>query len=618
VQLRFLLVTGPNSEPATVEFGAGLNVVYGGSNTGKSHILRLIDYALGAKSPPEPIAEQAGYDLVHLGIEHANGKQVTYVRALQGGDIRVLDGLVRYRPSKGQGTAVGATHSAKNSLSKMLLEMLGAEGKRIRTDAAGKTRDLSYRDLERHALVDETKIQDVQSPILSGQYVTKTAETSVFKFLLTGVDDEALDIAKPDPNQPLKQAAQLELLDRQIRDLDRQISEQDQDHDHEELFKLETALDEELDRTFRLQEETEITYRQLSGRRRDMRQRYVSYQDRLDEIDTLKGRFALLAEHYASDEKRLAAIIEAGGLFVLEDGVSCPICGAEAGHHRPDKACDGNVSDIVAAATAEIAELQGRAADLAVTVQGLTAERAGIEKTIEDLGPQLDSVQSEILREVPSVQSMRMQTSSVMQRKLSVQKTLDVVRRRVALEAERAELGVSPGYDSSTIVAQQQLDGSVLDGLCQTIEAELKAWQFPSAQRVFFELQKMDISVGGKSRSANGKGVRALLHGAFSVGLMKFCSARSRAHPGFLVLDSLFITYKDPSDLEDAQIATTPLKDRAFQEFANLPASLQLIVLENVDVPDWLASQPNCVHFTGQPSVGRPGLFPSLAGTKQP
>lgn len=270
MQLRFLLVTGPDSKPAALDFGAGLNVIYGGSNTGKSHVLRLIDYALGAKSPPEPIAEQAGYDLVHLGVEHADGKRVTYVRALQGGDIRVLEGLVRHRPTKGEGTAAGATHAAKISLSKMLLGVLRAEGKRVRIDAAGKTRDLSYRDLERHALVDETKIQDARSPILSGQYVTKTAETSVFKFLLTGVDDAALDIAKPDPNQPLKQAAQLELLDRQIRDIDRQISEQDQDQDHEELFKLETALDEELDRTFRLQEESEITYRQLSGRRREM------------------------------------------------------------------------------------------------------------------------------------------------------------------------------------------------------------------------------------------------------------------------------------------------------------------------------------------------------------
>jgi hypothetical protein len=106
----------------------------------------------------------------------------------------------------------------------MLLKELNAEGTRVRTDASGKTRDLSFRDLERHVLINEAKIQEPSSPILSGQHISKTAETSVFKCLLTGVDDSALELAKPDSGQPLRQAAQLELLDRQIRDLEREIT----------------------------------------------------------------------------------------------------------------------------------------------------------------------------------------------------------------------------------------------------------------------------------------------------------------------------------------------------------------------------------------------------------
>lgn len=191
-----------------------------------------------------------------------------------------------------------------------------------------------------------------------------------------------------------------------------------------------------------------------------------------------------------------------------------------------------------------------------------------------------------------------------------MQKSLELIRRRDALLAQRIELGISPGYDSSTIVAQQQLDGATLDQLSQVVEAELKAWQFPESQRVFFELPKMDISVAGKPRAANGKGVRALLHGAFSISLMKYCRERARAHPGFLILDSLFITYRDPSDAGDSAIAHTPLKDRAFQSFSAMPNDLQLIILENVDVPAWLEGQPQVTHFTGNAAVGRAGLFP--------
>jgi hypothetical protein len=123
----------------------------------------------------------------------------------------------------------------------------------------------------------------------------------------------------------------------------------------------------------------------------------------------------------------------------------------------------------------------------------------------------------------------------------------------------------------------------------------------------------MDISVSGKPRAANGKGVRALLHGAFSIGLMKYCRSRKRAHPGFLVLDSVFVTYKDPDGLEDLAIKNTPLKDRAFSTFSELPDEYQLLILDNVDVPDWLAKEPCCIHFTGQPTQGRSGFFPPLS-----
>jgi hypothetical protein len=611
MQLRFLHVSGPSAAPANVDFVPGLNVINGPSNTGKSHILRLIDYVLGAQTPPEPIAEQALYDLVHLGVVLDDGSEKTLVRALQGGEVRIIDGLVKLRPEPKQGIAVSARHGAKTSLSKTLLEQLGAFGARIRIRAAGDTRDLSYRDLEKYALITETKIQDTTSPVLTGQHVSKTPETSIFKYVLTGVDDSALDLAKPETTQPLRQAVQLELLDNQIRELDHEIAAAD--NDQEELERLDSYLDAELAESFQVQEEAESDYRELTAHRRQLRREYVDIEDRVAEIDTLLARFGLLEQHYRSDKDRLAAVIEAGTLFALEDGEICPVCGAEPGHHRPAYACDGNVDEIVEAANAETADVQQRAIELKLTMDGITEERVELTARARAVLPELQTIQASISREVPSVQTVRRETNQVIARKIVVQKSLDIVRRRDKLLTQRAELGVVPGYDSTTIVAQQSLNGTVLDSFCEVVEAELQAWEFPGGRRVFFELQKMDISVAGKSRSANGKGVRALLHGAFSIGLMKYCKQLDRVHPGFLVFDSLFVTYKDPDGLEDAAIQSTPLKDKAFTAFAGLPDQYQLLILDNVDVPEWLANEPRCIRFTGQPTQGRAGFFPSLS-----
>jgi hypothetical protein len=610
MQLRFLHVSGPKTEPANVDFAAGLNVIYGPSNTGKSHILRLIDYVLGAKSPPESIAEQGLYDLVHLGVAMDDGTEKTLIRALGGGEIRIIEGLSKERPAPKQGISVSAQHGAKVSLSKILLDQLGAAGSVVQTNAAGKTRELSFRDLDDYALVDEEKIQARTSPVLTGQYMLKPVETAVFKYVLTGVDDSALNIAKPETSQPMRQAAQLELLDQQIREIEHEITAAD--HNQEELEKLDSSLDAELAKSFHVQEETESDYRRLTGRRRELRREHEDAQDRIAEIDTLLARFQLLQQHYGSDHERLTAVIEAGTLFALEGGEVCPICGADPAQHRPASACDGNIDEIIEAARAEISDLERRSTDLEETMHGLTEERTELADRAREILPQLATLTAGIQQEVPSVQNVRSETNRVFARKLVVQKSLDLIRRRERLQAQRADLGIVPGYDSSTIVAEQSLNGAVLDSLCKVIEAELETWQFPNGERVFFELPKMDISVSGKPRAANGKGVRALLHGAFSVGLMKYCRERKRAHPGFLVLDSLFVTYKDPDGLEDVAIKNTPLKDRAFSAFADLTNDYQLVVLDNVDVPDWLAKEPNCIHFTGQPSQGRAGFFPSL------
>ena len=148
---------------------------------------------------------------------------------------------------------------------------VAANTARMRTNAKGETRDLSFRDLGIYAWVNETKIQAPISPVPKRaiHFWRRTAETSVFKYMLTGVDDHALDIGKPDTSQRDRRAAQLELIDAQIRDLEQEIATAD--HDKEELESLESSIDEELTESFQVQEDTESDYRDLLRQRRELR-----------------------------------------------------------------------------------------------------------------------------------------------------------------------------------------------------------------------------------------------------------------------------------------------------------------------------------------------------------
>ena len=66
MQLRELRVTGTGKQNAVIKFAPGGNVIAGVSNSGKSYMLRCMDFVLGAEEMNKKIDEAAGYELVYL------------------------------------------------------------------------------------------------------------------------------------------------------------------------------------------------------------------------------------------------------------------------------------------------------------------------------------------------------------------------------------------------------------------------------------------------------------------------------------------------------------------------------------------------------------------------
>src|SRR5687768_8586090 len=96
--LRHLMYTGPGAEPAKIDFSSNLTVIFGASNTGKSFIVKTIDFMLGGSTPLPDIRERAGYDLAWLGMEVTDGDPFTLVRAIAGGNFELADGLISELP----------------------------------------------------------------------------------------------------------------------------------------------------------------------------------------------------------------------------------------------------------------------------------------------------------------------------------------------------------------------------------------------------------------------------------------------------------------------------------------------------------------------------------------
>src|SRR5262249_28110729 len=143
----------------------------------------------------------------------------------------------------------------------------------------------------------------------------------------------------------------------------------------------------------------------------------------------------------------------------------------------------------------------------------------------------------------------------------AIYKTLqDMQARREALDKDAAGL-------KATAISDGDLPTTVAHSFALKVEEILKAWHFPEADRVHFDAKARDLIIAGKLRTARGKGLRAITHAAFTIGLLDYCREQGTSHPGFAVLDSPLLAYRAPEGSED-DLTGTDLNEQFYQYLA--------------------------------------------------
>ncbi|OQP60359.1 hypothetical protein A3860_33815 [Niastella vici] len=612
--IRSLCFTGNNKPDALLNFDRGLNILYGASETGKSFVLEAIDYMFGASTELRDIPERNGYDRVFLGFETLQGEQFTLMRSTQGGNFLLFTGLHQNLPNDQQGVTLGARHSPnnENNVSGFLLQKLGLQGKQLKRNAKGETRALSFRDLAHLCIIDETDIQKKGSPIETGQHLSKTLEFSLFKLLLTGVDDssyvaileEQVSVKPPDPK--------IELIDELIVSITGKLSREGNiEADlRAQLARLETTI---ADRQNTLRE-SERTYSTLLNSSLDLRKRIQEGESRRSEISELIARFRLLDEHYKSDLERLAAIKEAGSLLSALPPTSCPLCGALPDHQHPEEDVDMNTDNIIQATTAESLKIQMLQKELQDTITELSREGENFDRIIPTLQRQENEIAQRLNTFNRNLLSDRDDFAALLEKKLEIRSSISIFDQINELNQRKDALSISVGTSAvqpiETTPSQViELSTSILDDFAILIEKILKDWNFPDAERVQFDSTSRDLIISGKKRGSRGKGMRSITHAAFLIGVLEFCKNKNYSHPGFLVLDSPLLAYREPENDED-DLSGTDVQEK-FYEYLSAWTDRQIIIIENITPPDTiLQSSAKTTMFSKNDRQGRYGFFP--------
>lgn len=617
ISLRFIRFRGPKKPDAEFKFAPGLNVLWGASDTGKTFLVEAIDFMLGAGDPLKDIPERQGYDQVELGVTTPAAKDYTLIRSIQGGNFLRFNGLLNgVKPNPKDGVKLKAAHSSKDyaNLSNWLLKEIDLDQKRILySRETGELRNLGFRALAHLCVITAQDISKATSPLEAGQFTDRTREYGVFKLLLTGLDDNTV-IEAPKASKAVPESVEPEVLRQMLAYYETELGKITDEPD--ELETTDKKIQERLDDVQKSLGAMESQLSETTNARREVYTNYSSITARDNEIGELQARFKLLDEQYTTDLKRLRAIEESGQYFILLTTNKCPLCGATSEHQKTDTECDGNVAAVTTAAAAEIAKIRLLQKELHDTQATLTKEQAAnavertrLEKDLRQLQKNIDAALS------PEFTQARKTYSELVEQRSSVRTALSLYRRVTETKEKISSNGSSHKPAKEVTEEQptvaQYLPKSTLDEFSGVVQSILEAWHFPNASPTYFDEAKRDLVIGGKPRGSRGRGLCAITHSAFTIGLLDYCRQNEMPHPGFVILDSPLLAYKEPQG-DDENIAGTDLKERFYEHLLKFIGAQQLFIVENTEPPASLLNNINHETFTGNPNEGRYGLFPSV------
>lgn len=605
-----VVVQGAGKLDAVLEFGSGLNVVAGASNTGKTYAWQLIDFMLGSSKPPKSVPSSAGYEQAFIELARPDGEVQTFQRSLAGGGAVAYPTAIDDVEDQAEHEVLGEQHAAQNPLtiSGRLLAMCGLTDKQIRKNKDGVKRSLSFRDVALLAFVDEERIIAERSPALSGIPTADTEKKSALWLLLTGLDDSSIVAQEAPKDRKNRITAELSVLERllaanQSRFDAFRISVDDLP---EEQSRVARAIDSATSLVATRQHELD----EAAAARDEVWQHIQSLKSEELFLTEQVSRLELLGRHYDADKSRLESSLEAGMFFEQLPGGQCPVCGYAVADATEASEGDQRLREFRQACAAELDKIAALALDL--------------DAALDSMGNELRQLREKLVRRQGSLDRANEHVSGLLHRDVAAAKaelsTLLKQQSRLS-EAAYVASSVSELQDrysvteesgkakrSSTKVAPRVGTAGMVE-FCKVVEETLRAWKFPFEGSVSWSEQGFDLVIGNENRGGMGKGFRAVTHAAFTVAVMRYCRQKELPHPGVVMIDSPLNPFKG-ADAADEDRVNTEVQEAFYADLAADRSGDQFIVFENTEPPAHLRDKMQYTHFSGNAANPRAGFFP--------
>lgn len=592
-----ITASGRGVRTSTIQFRQGVNIVYGPSNTGKSMIVKIIDYLFGGDGcPANP--NKTGYSDFQMRLRDDCGHEVSVARSVECDDDGNEKAASKIIVSSNSDVMPSGNYSVKSSGKKseridfksLLLRLVGIEDEvRIVSSQAGKSATLSWRVFFHQFCLKEDYIFTERTIIDNPGYSSITLNLNTLAYLAyeggleeLQVEDKKIVLAKSEAVRSYiaQRRAPLSMRINEIR------------------LQLDSLPTEPIDEMALAQELADVSER-LSSAKQEAESVFTGIlqaQSRISQLGSLEERYRQLKPQYESDMNRLDFIID-GGNRLGGNAERCPFCDGEI----PAEECVSYEEACKAEKIKVAAQLRDLGSVLSETHRDFEAEldrlaelerrRDGLTTQIEDvLKPDYDNL-SEMLEAYKAASSL--------QAEIEILESLDEeYGQDIYLEMQRE-------VDAPKFDAKKLFRDDVFDDLSNLISSAVERCGYPDFRFAGLNRATFDVTVNGKDKKFEGKGYRGFLNSIFAFVLMKYLDECGKHAPRMLILDSPILSLKESKQEGVAEGMKSSMLSYMLDQCGNC----QVIIVEN-EIPDDVDfSAANLIEFTKNGSIGRYGFL---------
>lgn len=587
-----IIVTGSGKTDSVIELSNGVNIIYGPSNTGKTYIVKCIDYMFGSER--EPIDISTGYQYIKIIVRTQCGT-ITMSRKIGENKIEVSSNDNNV-PSGKYATKASRTNYDK-TINSVWLSLIGINDLHlVISNENYKKQILSWRTFSHMFMLTETKIISEYSAILSGRDTSNTAVIASLIFLLSGQDFAETETKDTKEIKEAKKNAVKAYINKELfrlsernQELLAQLKENPNIDIAVEIEKIMAEISTNEKRINSSIEENQKILAQLYEK-----------NENLSECNVLLNRYDELTTQYDADLKRLNFIVDGEANLNTSFSTHCPFCDGEVVVKKNQNYIDAVKSDYK--------KIKLQAKDLESASKELRSEKLSLEQEIGTLMAKKKSIEELIEKELkPQVFNLKEKLSTYKDA-IECQKEIDILKK--LSEQKTADMIENDTDEESELKfkVKEHLDYSFINELSNGIKSFLENCNYDNLLSVIFDKADMDIVINGKKKSSNGKGYNAYFNSVVAIVLSRYMESKAKYSPDFLVLDSPILSLKE----KETKKPSETMRNTLFENIVDNQKGIQTIVIEN-EIPEINYKDANIIHFTKEKNNGRYGFLLDVA-----